>query len=410
MELPPELWDLILEKLSEIGINSLGLSRLISNFFNLLILNNRNLYFKIILSINKILNCNPSKQLKYICGKAIIPCQRYSVRTSLGQSVTKLTEQSSLDSHNLFNIKKTRLNMAKWLISSFNISSKDVINIRSNILRIACKHGNTEIAEWLVEIFKFTTKYVRNNDILLYTCLYGQFETLKWLVDTFQLTVNDIEESNIFSAVCDQGHLEMAKWLVSKFNLTKEIVKGFCNHSLRNSCLCRQLETIKWLDDAFNLVKDDIKDTHDIMRISCEYGYIEILRWLMETFNLSDRYILDSSALKYAYLCKNLEVLRYLLNILQYSNLETWQGKDFLILLWCICGAPCSNSVASHKEHSSSAGESSETQLELIKWAVDAFDLTSKITKDQVKYVLSDIQRDNRKIEIFNWVSKTFNI
>lgn len=153
-QLPSELWDLILSFLSKININITASSRLLSDYFNELVLNNRNVKCKLLLAKGKVLFDSVNSQFRWAC---------YS----------------------------GHLEVAKYLVESFGLTGEDIRDYDNFAFRYSCTGGHLEVAKWLVETFKITATDIKDykNRTLYWSHRYGHVEVVKWLEDTFYATI-----------------------------------------------------------------------------------------------------------------------------------------------------------------------------------------------------------------------------
>ena len=112
--LPPELWDYIFKFLP---IKKMIRLNLVSRFFNEIIELNRNFKCKILLFKNEKENKTPKEQFQWACYKGY-------------------------------------LEVCKWLISTFNLTIKDVRSRDNLALRCAYENGHSKVCKWLKETFK----------------------------------------------------------------------------------------------------------------------------------------------------------------------------------------------------------------------------------------------------------------
>lgn len=249
MQIPLELWDLILLKLSEINIKFLVFYRLTSKLSNELILNNKDIKFKLFLLLNKLFYASFNEQFRWI----------YKHKSC----------------------NKTRLEALKRLAKIFKLTNKDIRSNNYYILKLSCGYDH----------YNRVQIYFMDNNIDSFLSDKARMKVVKWLINTFKLTAEDIIHSNAFGLACRSGHLRLAKWIIETFNLEEaDIVRFDHNFAFRISCKYGHIEVAKWLVNIFNLTIDDIEDNSNYALIQAfRYNHLDIVKWLIETFNITIR-------------------------------------------------------------------------------------------------------------------------
>lgn len=165
MDLPPELWDLIFSYFPDKNIKCMAISRLISWYLNDIILNNRHLKNCLFLAEKGMSSSYPIYLFEWACR-----CGH------LGDSVAPRKSSSARFPE-----------VAKWLVSIFNLNAADARNRDNLVLRWACRNGHLEVAEWLVSTFNLTAKDTRSNDnyAFQWACKNGHSKVAEWLINTF---------------------------------------------------------------------------------------------------------------------------------------------------------------------------------------------------------------------------------
>jgi len=78
-------------------------------------------------------------------------------------------------------------------------------------LRMACRNGYLNMAQWLTEHFGLTPADARmwNNEALRWACRHGRLDMALWLTEHFQLTAADAQAWNnqTLRLACGNGHL-----------------------------------------------------------------------------------------------------------------------------------------------------------------------------------------------------------
>jgi hypothetical protein len=120
------------------------------------------------------------------------------------------------------------------------LTSDDARAYNNEALRVACKHGHLEVAQWLTDRFQLTADDARayNNEALRVACKHGYLEVAQWLTDWFQLTTADAraDDNGALRWSCGNGHLEVAQWLTDRFQLTADDARAWQIEALREAC------------------------------------------------------------------------------------------------------------------------------------------------------------------------------
>jgi len=121
-----------------------------------------------------------------------------------------------------------------------------------------------------------TAEQVRagNNRALRMACKHGQLEVAQWLTDRFQLTADDarVWQNDAFLWAWEYGHLAMAQWLKDRFQLTIKVPWTHHNGALRSACKNGQLAETQWLPVRFELTSDDARMfENEALWMACRY-------------------------------------------------------------------------------------------------------------------------------------------
>jgi antitoxin component HigA of HigAB toxin-antitoxin module len=237
---PLQIWDLIFMKLLKINVINVPEYRLLSNYFNELILNNRNIKYILFLAENRILYKTHTDQFIWLCS-----CS--SRRSNISN--------------------KNRLEMIKFLVGIYRLTIDDLRTDDNIILLSSCEYGHLEIVKYLINTFDLKvedTKGIDDHDALQISCATGHLEIIKFLVDTFKLTAKDIKSYNnsALRLSCTHGHLEVVKYLVDTFKLTAEDARSNSNFALHWAYRNNHLEVVKYLIDTFKLTTEIIKSIY----------------------------------------------------------------------------------------------------------------------------------------------------
>lgn len=414
--LPPELWDLILMKIVWNDTKIVGKARLLSKYFNELILSNRDLKFTLTINgpvIEEIIAANNSEggseyarlltKFEHFCGEGILdlPTSPLDLCRWMVERFQFSPEQIK-DSFSFYNAcSNGELKTAKWLTKTFNLTLEDIRNYNDdNVFSSTCENGHLEVAEWLVKTFNLSKRDAMVNEfyIISLACGKGHLKLAKWLKDTFILTEQESRECGIqslsrsASSTCD-NRLEICKWVVESFNLTERDIRHNENEAFRMACLGSQYDTIfaddglevcRWLVDTFNLTSEDAKDWDNrALRVFCRRGHLEHLKWFHEKFhiNLEDLEFEDgSNAFGLACDHNRLETAKWLKNTFNLDS-DYIKRNNNLILKIVIY----------------------EGNSEICKWLFDTFNLT-------INDLIVEERDEYSRLDRFNYTKKQLKI
>ena len=143
------------------------------------------------------------------------------------------------------------------------LTTDDARTFDNEALRMACRYGYLEVAQWLTDRFQLTADDARANYnlALRYACRNGHLEVAQWLTDRFQLTADDARTNynEALRMACRYGHLEVAQWLTDRFQLTAEHARTFNNEALREAYNGGYIAVIEWLNERFGISLDEIR-------------------------------------------------------------------------------------------------------------------------------------------------------
>ena len=110
------------------------------------------------------------------------------------------------------------------------LSSEDTIKLCNispekdlGYLQVACQNGKLNIAKWLQSTFNFTKEEAKSVDNI------------------------------IFKFICHDGYLDIAKWFHSTFVITDEEARSNYNIAFHWACENKDYHVTRWLDQTFNL-------------------------------------------------------------------------------------------------------------------------------------------------------------
>lgn len=155
------------------------------------------------------------------------------------------------------------------------------------ILRIACRHGHRDLAQWAAERFRLETANARacDNYALRWACIGGHLATVHWLVDEFSLTAADARAGTNcpLRLACEGGHLPVARWLVARFGLDARDARALENYALVRVCAIGRLDVAQWLVATFGLTSEDVGHwTDSIERRASARNDRAFLAWFAE--------------------------------------------------------------------------------------------------------------------------------
>lgn len=381
-QLPNELWDLILKKLSNINVRSTVKYRLISNFLNLIINNNSKIKYKLFLSSHflhyELEDPDKSdlffqlKQLRWCC-------------------------------------KQNDLSLVKWLVKYYNIPNihGDIIwsyQLHWKILAKTFKNSNKaarQPPEPCSDGFAFYS--VKHLD-LKSVCKHGNLELLQWLCKKFDPSYIHImgtptELFSPFEKACKYGHFRMVRWIIERFNLSYRIIRNNNNFLMLCACSYGDFEMVKWIVEKFNLTFDDLlsstaKDpaspdlhhssNHNFFEVACIYGRLEIAKWLASKFGLTTEegqfQAFNSHLELYKKLCSGNTSSSLKMNLIDVNRIVMEICRD-----------------------------RNKQQLETIKWLYKRFRFNYSNSGNSLSHPMLEAC-ENGHLEIAKWFAKTFRM
>lgn len=308
--LPPELWDIIFEKLLDIDASKLEEIRLISGFFNEIVLNNKNLKYKLFLFSYKLEDKPPIEQLLWIVKR--------------DRNFVELPPVLDLE-----------IQFYMWFAKFFEITS---INIKENnsILALSCRNNNLPLVKWLAATFGITVEDIisDNNICLRGAAIEGHLTLFKWLVKSFNLTIGDVEAdiNTAFRGACQTGKLKTCKWILKRFPQIKERIEysmtyDFCISGSPNMC--------NWIIEIFPDIRTIERAKYNGLKWACGNGYAEMLRVIMDKFRVIPFNIKDCNALLIC--CRNgqLHMCKKLIEI--FPSLGEYFGENIELYCYYVC-------------------------------------------------------------------------
>jgi hypothetical protein len=126
--------------------------------------------------------------------------------------------------------------------------------------RDACRCGRLDEAKRLALEMRITPEEARANGnfTLQLACAHGHTLTAQWLVSAFGLGPDDARSLDNLTLrwSCENGHTETAQWLVKTFGLTAGDARTLDNWALHGACARRHTATARWLLDWLELPGD----------------------------------------------------------------------------------------------------------------------------------------------------------
>ena len=216
-----------------------------------------------------------------------------------------------------------RLEVVKWLHSTFELNVEDVRSFNDHALSMACHKGHLEIAKWLHTTFGTA---VRSSEAIRSAYLSWRVDVLEWMIGAFAITVADLRYHGIDGdwneALCwasEYRRIDFIKWLHATFTLTGADARSLENTPLHWACESGSLELAQWLHATFALTTEDARSGHNYaLGSACLHGHAEIVEWLFATFELTTADI-DADTYRRS---QNIEVQDMLFRVFEREGLE----------------------------------------------------------------------------------------
>lgn len=380
--LPPELWDLILSKILGINIGHpsrkkvkkdyklLHKLRLISNLFNNIILNNKNLYFTLNLmgfyqirdeeinsplEIFSIIYYEDDFKGDYIFFDEDVVLEYYKwIVKKFKIDTSNIKKRRNIIDALLKAFEEDHLEPFKYLIETFNITLMKLRNSRiydgnSFFLYEIFSSGNLKFCKYLTDRL---LSAIKNDDfsmekldldldkILSDLCICGSLDAVRWLIETFKLTSDHIDcKSLLWYIGLSNTNLEDYNWIVNRLQLTTENATDDDNFNLKTLCRHGNLKSLRRLINTFKITVEDIRSNDNYaLRHAAGYGHLEVVKFLINTFNLTleDIRSKNNHALLYSFRYRHLEVTKWLirtfnLTIDDIRSNNNWVLQDFYL-------------------------------------------------------------------------------
>lgn len=378
--LPPEMWDLIFKKLS--NIRELEKIKLLSGYFNGIIQNNNILKWKIFLEFHNKTSLSPLEQFMWGCRRADLDFLKWhskkfnlTVEEIRSKNVKVLREVCKRKHRDKLSFK-----IFKWIMEKYELGFGDVIiNNHYDALQYASRYGHSDIVKWLFKKFDIISlishEEIDNNDMIVIledACIYGHLKLAKWINRkiTPSISIKATDMRDPFCFTCGKGHLKTAKWMIETFKITSNILEDLWEYVLTNICDKGHLNALKWFVEIFNLKKENIigGENYPIYQ-ACLKGHLEILKWLIKTFNLSREDVMEDNAWIFHYTTRG---SRANFGLPSFDPFSTSKSRlEILKLLYNIYGISDEDLLQNNNYALEAACENGD--LEMVKWLVETF-------------------------------------
>ncbi len=136
---------------------------------------------------------------------------------------------------NVFDIgqycSKATINDVRWFFERFPISRARFCSRKSLIFNFTCYAGRIDIAKWMISYFNLERKDVvrsKSDDRrgerggFDGACRSGHLGFAKWFADTFQLTADDVQlfQDCAYRGAHKNEHWEVSLWIVETYGLS----------------------------------------------------------------------------------------------------------------------------------------------------------------------------------------------
>lgn len=326
MELPPELWDIILFELSKINIKTTAIFALISNFLNNINKSNRNILYKLFLSSGGRYIEDPYTQLGWVKGDEyafhwrIFPSKSYILLEACKNRNLKVLQW--LEKKLKLTSDRSRSDdvyMLERFTKKYSVDSPLTPSIESaeNSQRSSQRNSTVEIVAWMTDRFYLSREdknCILSSNIIKNSIINGDLDLLKWLLEKYSITAEEVINHDFLGWACSKGHLDIAEWLTEKYHLMDEPeedhyrygkLMGSYAWALNISCRECRIESVKWLVKKFSSTRSriPISDPSDLLR-ECylirnlndpldDEKRLNLVRWLIYKFDISREEILS---------------------------------------------------------------------------------------------------------------------
>lgn len=141
-----------------------------------------------------------------------------------------------------------------------NSPGENDIEMQYHAIRAACIHMRTDIAKWVMSIFKPT----RHKDACdLISSVYEDIYLLNLVAEHFNITKEDVTANyHMLYRIMSNKDLEMLKWLINTFHFDAEDIRSN-DHIIKMACKCKNIEAVQLLISEFGLTREDFGEWAD---------------------------------------------------------------------------------------------------------------------------------------------------
>lgn len=228
----------------------------------------------------------------------------------------------SLQKSLMYSCLAKNLNVVKYLVDKYNITTSNIISTNMIVLKAACNshNGSPDIIKYLCEKFELNRKHIvaSKHGLSPYcsACAGMYVDVLLYLENKFNITRDDvlINNSIAFRQAGSLGRVDVLKHLNDKYGITRHAALYADNRVFVNACERGHIDVLKYLNEKYNITRDEVMtENNDSLTIACERGRLDVVKYLVDTYKLQHDIIFhgDPSCFHIACADDNIELVEY---------------------------------------------------------------------------------------------------